>query len=190
MVDGATIGSLAGAATGIPGGSAIGGAIGGLFGKKKSKSVAQSKPYFRPVNETLNDVDKTLDYLKSTQNYTERPMRAMTQDEMYNPIFKQNAVMDIKNYFDKTKVDKTLNTDPYANIDFNKAGRQYVQDYIQEGNLNPAYAQTLQNRNFDYEAIVKAVMEARKTPTMNTSSHDVLTQQGLGLALGAARRIK
>jgi hypothetical protein len=174
----------------IAAGSSIASSLGSLFGKKKAKTVDQSKPYFRPVNETLNDVDKTLDYLKSTQNFTERPMRAMTQDEMNDPIFKQNAVMDIKNYFDKTKVDETLNTDPYANIDFNKAGRQYVQDYIKEGNLNPAYAQTLQNRNFDYEGIVKAVIEARKMPHMNTSSHDLLTQQGLGLALGAAGRIK
>ena len=163
--------------------ASIGSSLGGLFGKKKSKSVAQSKPYFRPVNETLNDVDKTLDYLKSTQNYTERPMRAMTQDEMYNPIFKQNAVMDIKNYFDSEAANKAADDNPYGDADLNKIGRDYVQNYGQVGGINPTYWSNLQAKsNFDYEAIAKALLDTQNDSSTFGKNEAYLRQVGLGYA--------
>lgn len=169
--------------TAISVGSSVLGSVGGLFGKKKkAKTVDQARPYFRPVNETIGEMDKLRDYLAGGTSYTERPMRAMTQDEMTDPIFKMNAVQDIKNYFDDKKVQQnTAPVDPYGGADLARIGRDYVNAYGNSGEVNPTYWQNLnKTANFDYEAIAKMLLDTQNDSSKFRDTNARLVQMGLG----------
>jgi hypothetical protein len=172
----------------LGGAISIGSSVAGLFGKKKQKQGAvtqEQKPYFRPITESLSDVDKILDYTKKNKTYQAPMMRRVNAGDI-DGAFTPKAIFEMQQYVDDEAANPNLKE---LDIDLDKLGREYVQSYITEANLNPAYAQALQNRSFDYKTIAKAVMEANKAPHVNTASHDILKQQGLGLALNAAGRL-
>lgn len=167
--------------TAISVGSQVASTIGGLFGKKKSKQVDQARPYFRPVNDTVGEMDKLRDWLESTSNFVERPMRAMTQDEMTNPIFKQNAVMDIKNYFADKAGNEAIQEEPYDGADLKRIGRDYVQAYGASPQVSRNYWDKLsRTANFDYEAIAKALLDTQKDGSTFNKNEAYLRQVGLG----------
>lgn len=162
-------------------GSQVASTLGGLFGKKKPKSVDAQRPYFRPVNETIGEMDKLRDWLDSTTNFVDRPMRAMTEDEMNDPIFKQNAVMDIKNYFDDKAGREAIQAEPYDGADLKRIGRDYVQAYGASPQVSRNYWDRLsKTANFDYEAIAKALLDTQKDGSTFGKNEAYLRQVGLG----------
>lgn len=198
-IAGGVVGGKAGAALG----SSIGGAIAGSSkdNRPDSFTTGQSRqgyqtlfdiPKFNQPNNSF--VGETLPQaLIDAFNtpYFARPTRQLTAADLQDDVFAPRAVLDWQIYNNQqAPMQNKKKVDDAETERLKKLGKQYVQDYMQEGNLNPAYAQTLQNRQFNYADIAKAVMEAIKTPHTNTASHDILKEQGLGLALNAARRVQ
>ncbi len=202
------VGGIAGSAVGMPqlgaaAGQMIGGAIAGSSKDNRPDNLITGQnrqgyqtlfdiPQFNQRNNSF--VGETLpqalmDVYKMP--YFAHPTRQLTAADLEDEIFAPRAVLDwqVRNNQQAPMMAKKK-SDEEEQERLKKLGKQYVQDYMKEGNLNPAYAQTLQNRDFDYSVIAKAVMDAIKTPHMNTAAHDLLKEQGLGLALNAARRVQ
>lgn len=202
------VGGIAGSAVGAP---QIGAAAGNLLGGAIAGSDKSNRPdsfitgQNRQGYQTLFDIPRFNQQNNSfvgetlpqalidvfNTPYFARPTRRLMASDLEDEIFAPVAVREWQNYNDiQAPMKAQQGADAAEKKRLEGLGRQYVQDYIQQANLNPAYAQTLQNRKFDYGEIAKAVMDAIKTPHTNTAAHDILKQQGLGLVLNAGQKVR
>lgn len=158
----------------------IGSSVAGLFGKKKQKQGAvtqEQKPYFRPMNESLGDVDKILDYTKKNKTYQAPMMRRVNAGDI-DGAFTPKAIFEMQNYVDA----EAANPKEPA-IDLDKLGREYVENYGRVADLNPTYWSRLkQKNNFDYKQIAQSLLDTQNDPSKFNSTNDFLISQGLGYA--------
>jgi hypothetical protein len=163
--------------------------VGGLFGKKKAKTANAQKPYFRPVNETIGEMERIRDYLQANTEFVDRPMRRLTQEELADSVFTPQAIQDLQAYFDNKKVEESLDDNPYKNKNLYQIGRDYVTSYGNSGKVNPTYWANLnKNANFDFEAIAKALLDIQNNPNSFKQNESYLRQIGLGYMPAAMPR--
>lgn len=193
------VGGILGGPAGAAAGNLVGGAISGSDKGNRPDSFTTGQS--RQGYQTLFDIPKfnekgdsfagealpqaLIDVFNTP--YFARPTRRIMASDLEDNVFAPVAVREWQNYNDIQAPIKAREDAERKRLE--QMGRQYVQDYMKEGNLNPAYAKALQSSKFDYGDVAKAVMEAMQTPNSNTAGHDTLKQMGLGLALNAGKKV-